>query len=430
MSFTILDQRLHNGSRLIMVPMPHSQAVTFLTAYGVGARDESPESIGGISHFIEHMMFKGTPTRPNAAVISAELESLGAENNARTGYDSTSYFVEAPADKWRESADVLGDMVAHSMFEPDALETERGVIVQEHCDVVDDPGRYIGFLDHAAVFGDTPLGRFMFGSEENIRNCTRAQMLEHIRQHYTADNLAVAVAGNFDPAEVIKYLDSTWDLPSTTRGPRRLVPADFGTGPRAVTSIRPTLNAAKLSLSFQGCAHEDPRLPALEIMCCILGGPSSSRLFQEVREKRSLSYGFYSDFATFQETGYVLIQGGIDSDRLMLGAQVIADVILDLKKNDVTEAELARAKGYLNGTAALGLQDSHSVASHYANESLDGLPLTTLEEDAVRRHAVTADDVLAVARDLFGGRAIRLALIGPEDRSDDILELVANGIGY
>jgi len=409
-------QVLKNKLRLITIPNKNTKAVTVLVLVPVGSRYES-KNIGGLSHFVEHMMFKGTKNRPTTLDISKELDSVGAEFNAFTSKDFTGYYIKSSADKIELSLNILSDMLYNSVFDAKELEKERGVIVEEINMYEDNPLMYIESLFEQLVFGDHPLGWDIAGTREVIRRVSREEMVSYVKKHYFSGNMVVAVSGNIDEKMTAKMVEKYFAGKGQKKNENFRAFKEAQKAPRVVIRRKET-EQAQLCLGFFGLSHYDKKLPALQLLALILGGNMSSRLFVNIREKHGLCYFIRASAEPYHDSGTFVVQAGLDMLRIEKAVNLILKELKRIKKSGIREKELQNAKDYLKGKVALKLEDSENVADWYAKQELFKKDLETPEEKLKKYFSVTAKDVHEVAKKIFDDKKLNLALIGPFEEDD------------
>ncbi|KLL12877.1 MULTISPECIES: pitrilysin family protein [Protofrankia] len=417
LSGTVRRVVLPGGLRVLTEKVPGVRSVAIGIWVGVGSRDESPLT-AGCSHYLEHLLFKGTPSR-DALTISAAIEAVGGELNAFTTKEYTCYYVRVLDNDLADAVEVLSDMVSHSLITADDVEAERGVILEEIAMHDDDPSDVVHDVFSAALLGDTELGRPVLGTTESIENLERDTIAEYYRSRYTPSDMVVAIAGNIDHERTLALVTSAFadrlggpGAPAAARGGSYAYPDAAG----VVVTRRPT-EQAHVVLGTVGMSRQDDRRFALGIMSSALGGGMSSRLFQEVREKRGLAYSVYSFASHFADAGLFGVYAGCAPRR--------ADDVLALCREQlelvatvgITDEELARAKGQSRGSLVLGLEDTGSRMSRIGKSELVHGELLSVDEILARVDAVTRDDVRAVAAELLT-RPLALGVIGPFDDHD------------
>ena len=382
---------------------------------GVGSRDESP-SLSGASHFLEHLLFKGTPSR-SALDISVELDEVGGEFNAFTAKEYTCFHARVLDEDLPLAVDVLGDMVTSSTIASADVEAEREVILDEIAMHDDDPDDVVGNLYAEKAWGSSPLGRPIAGTVESIHTLTRAQVLRYYRSHYTPENMVVAVAGNVDHASVVRlvrkafsrsnFLADTSVRPLAVRGGSRARRTSTGD-----VVVNRAFEQANIVLGVNGLVRTDDRRYALGVLNAALGGGTSSRLFQEVREQRGLAYSVYSYAAHYADAGTFAVAVGCLPSKVHDVLGVVRGELGRLADEGISEVELRRGKGQLRGGLVLSLEDSGSRMSRIAKAELLYDELPSIDEVLQRVADVTLEDVNALAHSLFRQRQT-LAVVGP-----------------
>ena len=402
---------LPNGVRVLSFTMPHVRSASIILSYRVGSRFETDEH-AGISHFIEHMLFKGTARRPSPERISEEIEGVGGILNAYTSREQTGYWAKVPSTHFALAFDVLADMLRNSLFEPAELEKERGVIIEEIRASEDDPTDVVGELLNRIVWEEQAVGRPVAGSEESVGRIDRAAMLDYLTTHYNPANLVISVAGNVGHADVVRRAAEAFgDLPrADMREPDRARLRQ--TAPRAGLVSRPD-KQANVMLGMPGLSYHDERRYTQRTLDVILGSGMSSRLFVEIRERRGLAYSVGSYFSQLADVGAGAVYAGVDPGKVDETVAAVAEELRKLRDAAVPAEELTRAKEFRKGRLLLSLEDSHSVANWLgSNEMLYG-EVPTPEEVIARIDAVAAADVQALARELFTPERYSLAVVGP-----------------
>lgn len=402
---------LPNGLRVVTIPLQDTQAVAVYVLAKVGSRYET-RSINGISHFIEHLMFKGTKKRPTTLDISKLLDGVGASYNAFTSKDCTGYYVKMNHEHTELALDVVSDMLQNSLFDPKEIQRERGVIVEEIKMYEENPIMAIEDLFEGVVFGNHhPLGWNIAGPQSVIKNVSRASILKYRDQYYHAGNMWVVVAGKLNPQinqQILKHFRGVKRKPKTPA----FTPYRPASSPAVVIS-RKELEQVQIGLGTKSFSYTDKRLPALQLLSVILGGNMSSRLFIQVRERRGLAYSVSASPNPYEDSGCFMIHAGLEKSRLEEALKVIVAEMKKMKTAKVSAVELARAKEYVRGKTILGLEDSDSLASWYGRQSLFSKKILSPEESLARMAKVTAPEIQAVAKLLFTPANMRLAIVGP-----------------
>jgi predicted Zn-dependent peptidase len=407
---------LPGGLRVITETLPVFRSAAFGIWASVGSRDED-SAHAGATHYLEHLLFKGTGQR-TALEISAAMDAVGGEHNAFTAEEYTCYFARVLDVDLPLAIDVLSDMVTSSEIEPQAVDAERGVILEEIAMDHDDHASTAHEEFTAQLFGDTPLGRPILGTPDSINAMTREQISEHYRAHYLPPDLVVAAAGNLDHdavvAQVQRAFGAVLATDATPAGPRLSGPArqtPIGTGVRLVP--RP-IEQANLVLGCEGLSRHDDRRYALRILDAALGGGMSSRLFQEVREKRGLAYSIGTYVSQFADTGTWCVQLACQPAKADEVLKICHEEIAKVVADGLTDAELERGKGQLRAAYVLGLEGPFSRMSRLGRSELVYPRLQSVDEFLAAVDGITHDDVRQVAADVLTQPKV-LAVVGPFD---------------
>jgi predicted Zn-dependent peptidase len=414
---------LPGGLRVITESLPAVRSAAFGIWAGVGSRDEDLAHAGA-THYLEHLLFKGT-SRRSALDISAAMDAVGGELNAFTAKEYTCYYARVLDADLPLAIDVLADMVTSSLIEPKDVDAERGVILEEIAMNEDDPSDTVHEAFAAQLFGDTPLGRPILGSVDSINSITRAHIAEHYAARYSPENLVVAAAGSLDHAEVVELTRSAFGPVLTGNDqplPPRLAAPAAGPGPAAGTGVGVRLvsrgiEQANLVLGCGALSRTDDRRFALGVLNAALGGGMSSRLFQEVREKRGLAYSVYSFSSQHADTGLWGVYAGCLPAKADEVLSICREEIDKVVSGGLTDAELDRGKGQLRGSIVLGLEDPSSRMSRLGKSELVYPRLEPVEEILASIEAVTHDDVREVAAAVLA-QPKALAVVGPFDDAD------------
>ncbi|KAA1420592.1 insulinase family protein [Mumia zhuanghuii] len=412
---------LEGGLRVVTEAMPGVRTATIGIWVGVGSRDETP-TLSGASHFLEHLLFKGTPKR-SALEISAALDAVGGEMNAFTGKEYTCYHARVLDDDLPLAVDVLADMVTDSVITADDVEAERDVILEEIAMNEDDPDDVVHSLATSLAWGDTPLGRPVAGDPLTIRGLSRAQILRYYRRRYVPSSIVVSVAGNVDHDRVVAQVATAFESALTAAGDASPAAARKAGGRsmrfrRARGLVTRPTEQANVVAALPGIARSDERRHTLGVLNAVLGGGMSSRLFQEIREKRGLAYSVYSFGANYADAGMLGVYAGCAPGKLGDVLKVVGDELGAFADHGPTEDELERGKGQLKGSVVLGLEDPASRMSRIAKADLLNGEIAGLDEMLARIDAVTLDDAREVAQ-MFAGKPA-LAVVGPFESLDSI----------
>jgi predicted Zn-dependent peptidase len=417
---------LSNGLRVLTIPMPSFESVTVMVMVGAGSRYET-RSNSGISHFLEHMAFKGTFKRPSAMEISSLIDGMGGEFNASTGKEVTAFYIKSAADKIELSLDVLSDMLMNSKLDSSEIEKEKGVIIEELNMYEDSPMKDIGDVYERLIYGDTPLGWNIGGEKEVIRKTTREDFIKYMKSLYSPHNTTVVFAGGIDSQKAVKltekYLGSMGRF-NTLIFNKYLEIQDK---PRLFIKTKKT-EQAHVAIGFRTVENSHPDKYPLEVLVAILGGGMSSRLFHEVREKRGLGYYVSTSADCYFDTGSMVTTMGVDPKRIEEAIKIVLEEHEKIKnqKSKVKNTELNKAKEYLKGHMVLGLENSRSVAYYYAAQELLEEKIDNPQEMMRKIDAVTVEQIENVAKKYFLEKGMNVAIIGNfEDRQkfENLLKL-------
>lgn len=415
---------LPNGLRVFLVPMHETQAVTVLFMVNVGSRYETDKQ-NGLSHFLEHMFFKGTEKRPTTLDISQELDALGADYNAFTSEELTGYYVSSAAEHFPIAFDVLTDMLYGSKFDKAEIEKEKGVICEEIKMYADNPRSYLNEIGKTLAYGSTPLGRDVAGKPETVKSFDQKDFLDYKNQNYGPENTILVIAGNPNNYQWLKTVTDTLSRLKPSQ-PAAYEPQQvIKDGPQVKIGHRP-IDQMNVSLMHYAVSHTDPRYPTAHVLANILGGTMSSRLFVEIREKRGLAYGAWAYVDAYHDTGTLDCCLGVDPAKLEEALTVTLDEMDKLTNEPVSDIELNRAKQNIKGKLSLRLEDSHSIARYIASEELEYGGIKQPEEYIKLIEKVTKSDIMELAKELFQPANRKLAIVGPikEDQEEILRELI------
>ncbi len=411
-----------NGLRTIYVPMSGTQTVTILVLVGTGSRYET-KGINGISHFLEHMFFKGTTKRPGKSQIAQELDAVGAAYNAFTDKELTGYWVKTDSKHADLAFDVVSDIFLNSTIPAAEIEKERGVIIGEIDMYEDTPTRKIGDLFEELLYGDQPAGWDIAGRKEVIRSLKRGDFLKYLARYYKSRNVVVAVAGSIDAAKMRAQVKKYFKAITPGAAGRPLPCQEKQNSPQIKIKYKDT-DQAHLILGVRAYDIFDKRRWALGLLATILGGSMSSRLFIKIRDELGLGYYIRASASLSSDHGYFDVSAGVDTKRV---AEAIGAVMSELKKvkeNGVSEAELKKAKDYIKGSTLLGLESSDEMASFFGLQELVTKQILTVEQKFGILDKVTLKDIALVAQDIFQNNKLNLALIGPFKNKAELAKLL------
>ncbi len=404
-------ETLDSGLRLVTIPMQGTKAVTVMVMVGTGSKYETKD-INGISHFLEHLMFKGTTKRPGSLDISTELDGIGAQYNAFTDKEMTAYYAKASSDKLDIIMDVIFDIYTNSKFEDSGIQTERHVVVEEINMYHDEPRWIVADSMEKLLYGNQPAGWSIAGEKETILGLQRQQFVEYFNSHYVASNTVISIAGDIDPVAIKAKVEEYFKNIRQAEKVEKLPVTEMQSGAQADVYFKAT-DQSHFILGFRAFNMYDPRRYALGVLASILGGGMSSRLFSEVRVRRGLCYYVSASHEERTDTGFFEIDAGVNNDRTLEAVAVVMEELRKIKKDGVTEAELKRAIDRTTGGVALALEQSNFLAQNLGGSVLFENKVLTPEDELVKIKAVTLEDIKSVVDEVFKEDRLNFAIVGP-----------------
>ncbi|EKD91056.1 MAG: processing protease [uncultured bacterium] len=415
-------QTLKNGLTLITIPMPHLDSVTTLVAVGAGSRYET-KNINGISHFLEHMFFKGSRKFPTAEQISTLIDGLGAVNNAATSKEWTYYWIKSASKHIELANDVLSSMLKESLLVEEEIEREKGVIIEELRMYRDNPGRYVWELYERLQFGDQPLGWDIGGDEETIKSLNREEFLSYLESLYSPENMVLVLAGKL-PKDPKAFAEKYYlDLPKRDQYKFKEFKKTKQTKPKVNVFYKAT-DQANLILGVEGYHRNHPKRYAARILGAILGESMSSRLFIQVRERRGLAYHISAGHEGFVDTGTFTVFAGLKLEKVYEGLEVIKAELERTILEKVTEDELKKAKEMLRGRLAIREESTNFLAEHFGVEYVLDRELEGFDEYLKKIDKVTAEQVRDVAKELFKNERYNLQVIAPIKSTEKFVSIL------
>lgn len=409
---------LKNGLRIVTIPMAGNPTVTVMAMVEAGSRYETAAT-NGLSHFLEHMCFKGTERR-KASEISYELEAMGAETNAFTGYDYTGYYAKGRASLFPRLLDVVADVYQNSNFPEIELEKERGVICGEIDMYEDIPQRKVQDVIAQSLYGSQPAGFSIAGPKENIRKFSRKDFITYRDNHYIASKTTIVVAGNIDEKNIIKNIQEVFkNIRVGKNVPKKKVSSQRGS--RILLSDQKT-GQSHIVVAARSIPAEHPDMSALNVAVGILGQGMSSRLFNKIREEMGAGYYIRAGISASDDVSDIMISTGTESGRVAEVVAAISGELVKMQKDLVTIDELTKQKEYLIGGMLMGLETSDAVAAHFAHQAILRLPLKTPKELEREMRAVTPEDILRVSKKYFKPNLFHLALVGKTQSETLLIE--------
>jgi len=417
---------LANGLRLLTIPMPSFQSATVMVMVGAGSRYETKKN-SGISHFLEHMAFKGTQKRPSAMDISSLIDGMGGEFNAFTGKETTGYYIKSANDRIETSIDVLADMLLNSKLDPVEINKERGVIMEEINLYEDMPARKIGDIYEQLLYGDTPMGWDIAGQKEIIQKISREDFVSYMGDLYSANNLTVVIAGGIDEEKAAALVEKYFGQMKTFSTKKYEALKEHQVKEAVLIKPKKT-EQIHIALGVRTVPITSAKKYPLSLLAAILGGGMSSRLFHEVREKRWLAYYVRSSSDEYADVGTLVSMAGIDPKRVTEAVEVMVAEYAKVAQGKMLleDTEVTKAKEFLKGHLVLELEDSRAVAGFYAHQELLEKHIENPAEVINQIDKITKEEVEGVGKEFFNQKRLNLALIGNfEDRQklEDLLKL-------
>lgn len=411
--------KLDNKANVVLVPQENTHSVTVLVLYPVGSRYESAK-LSGASHYIEHLMFKGTKKRKNTLVLTREIDRLGAEYNAFTSKDHTGYYIKTDGHYTETALDILSDMLFNSTFDAKEMEREKTVIVEELRMYKDNPLINIDNVFEDLFYAGSALGRDIGGTEKSVMNMKRNDVLSFQNKYYDPCKMTIVVAGHVTE-ETKKYIEKYFGQKKSKYGSEQsFKPYKLGSEKKAdrITVQPKQTDQVQLMLGFPGLKYQAKENPVAGVMNTILGGSMSSRLFIQIRERRGLAYMIKSGAEKFQDTGYLYVRVGLEGKNINKAVDVIQKEIEKLKNKGVTKQELNDAKTHIRGAMTLSMENSSAQASFYGHQALFAKKIKTPEERLKKIEKVTGEQIQDLAKKVFNMDKMRVAIIGDvEQRS-------------
>lgn len=403
---------LPNGLRIITAEMPASQSLTACIVAGVGSRYEDFNQNGGVSHFLEHLLFKGTKKRPSAKIISEEVDAVGGWNNAYTSNDLTNYYIKVPKRYGQLALDILSDMIRHPLLDPVEVDRERSVIVEEMNVYRDDPARHVGNLVPPLLWPGDPLGNEIIGTEKVIYKIPRDRILEYKERHYNPKNLVISVAGRVKHDDVVEQITA---LMGDFRGPsQRQHPRAVRESSTKLTNLLEKDTAqAHFTIGCRAYPYNHKNDAAAKVITNVLGRGMSSRLFINVRERKGLAYSVYAHLQNFVDTGYFEAYAGVNLDKIQEAVEAVIHELMLIREEPINPLELTKAQNQIRGQLEMGLENNNTVADRLGTQLILLDEVRSVEEIMEEIDAVTVSDVKRVAIEMLAAKNLRFGIIAP-----------------
>ena len=402
---------LHNGLRVITVPMKDNPTVTVLVLVEAGSKYET-KKINGISHFLEHMCFKGTVKRPKAIDISKELDALGSQYNAFTAQEYTGYYAKSDAKHFKQIFDVVTDIYLNSTFPEVEMQKEKGVIIEEINMYEDMPNRHVQDLMMSLLYGDQPAGWNIAGEKKNILNMKRDDFVAYKKAHYLPEATTIVVAGKVNEREVIKEIDRVFGKIARGKKEQKLKVKEIQTKPEILLNFKKT-DQTHFVLGIRSYDLFNKKNSVLSVLAGVLGGGMSSRLFQKLREEMGVGYYVRAYNDVYTDHGFFQVSAGVDNKRINEVIVAVLDECKKLKEVLVSTEELNKVKECLIGNMKLSLESSDDIANFYGGQELLKKEVKNGDEKAEEIRKVTAKQIQTLAKEIFKDKNLNLAMIGP-----------------
>lgn len=413
---------LKNGLRIQALEMPGTNVITTLVLVGAGSRYEEKE-IAGISHFTEHMFFKGAKKYKNPKEVSEAVDSFGGAFNAFTGKEYAGYFIKSGKENLEKSLDVLSDMLIHSKFDKKEIEKERNVILEEMAMYLDAPMYQISWDFERLVFGNQPLGRDQIGTQELIKNVSQKQFLDYKNALYVPENMVICIAGAVNK-ESLKSVENFFKMKAKKQTKKPFLFKESLATEKYKLRTKKT-EQYHISFGVRTCSEIDERFPALRILATILGGNMSSRMFQNVREQKGLCYSIRTQVDEFSDSGLMTTRAGVKLSDVLNAVKAIRFEYNQIKENGITEQELEKAKNYICGKTDLQTEDTEEIAHEYAKNELLFSIEKSLDDWKKLIQNVKKEEVELLAKEFLQPKNFRFSGIGPEIDETKLLELIS-----
>ncbi|MFA5841307.1 MAG: pitrilysin family protein [Candidatus Paceibacterota bacterium] len=413
---------LKNGLRVVTIPMKDNPTATVLVLVEAGSKYET-KKVNGISHFLEHMCFKGTTKRPKAIDISKELDALGSQYNAFTSQEYTGYYAKSDAKHFNKIFDVVSDIYLNSTFPEAEMQKEKGVIIEEINMYEDMPNRHVQDLMMELLYGDTPAGWNVAGEKKNILNMKRDDFVTYKKQHYLPEATILVVAGSITEKQVMSEVNKVFGKVPRGHKLGKVKVKEIQTKPQALISFKKT-DQTHFVLSVRTYDLFNKKNAVLSVLGGVLGGGMSSRLFQKLREEMGVGYYVRAYNDAYTDHGFFQISAGVDNKRIEEVLFAVLNECKELKNVIVSEEELNKVKECLIGNMKLSLESSDDIANFHGGQELLKREIKSAEDKANEIRKVTAKEIKSLANDIFKDNKLNLALIGPFKEKAKFLKLL------
>lgn len=414
---------LKNGIRVLGFPLKGTETITVLVLVSVGSRSEKKEH-QGISHFLEHLFFKGTKKRPSPVIVAQDIDAQGGVFNAFTTKEFTGFYITAASEDFTLVLDILSDILMNSLFDKEELERERGVILEEMRLYFDTPSEYIGEVFERLLFSNHPLGRDIVGTLESVKHISREDVVSYTSEHYRGGNIVLALSGSL-PRDYEKKVEEFFGGFSAGEDGRFIPVKEVQQGPALLIHEKET-DQAHIGLGVRAFSVHDKRRETLDVLATLLGAEKSSRMFVEVREKRGLAYYVFSEASYYDDAGHLTTFAGVNVNQVDLAINTILNEYRKIRDEGVSEDELRRTKEHIKGRLLISLESSFKMARYIGVSELLLKKREPLEDYFKRLWQITPKDIQKVAGDILKPENLNLAIIGPfkeKERFEKLLTL-------
>ena len=401
---------LPNGLRVITVPMSDNPSVTVLVMVEAGSKYETKD-MNGISHFLEHLVFKGTAKRPKAIDISKEFDAMGAEHNAFTSQEYTGYYAKADAKRCDDLVEILSDMYINPLFDKDEMEKEKGVIIEEMRMYNDLPQHIVSNLFEELLYGDQPAGWKIIGTEENINKCSREDVVKYRNAHYRSASTIVIVSGSFDENKTIAHIEKSFAPMALGKSDPKLPVIEKQDKPMIKAFFKET-DQTHLVIGGRTFSAKDARIPVARVLAAILGKGMSSRLFSKMRNDLGICYYIDASHSTSTDHGEFTVSAGVDNSRVEQAVKEILRELSEVKNELVSDEELKKVKDFMSGHIMLGLETSDARGEFCAYQEILKGKIDSPNEVISKIQAVTAEQVRDLAKEIFVDKNLNMAIVG------------------
>lgn len=401
---------LPTGLRILEILDKNSPTITILILVKTGSKYETKE-ISGISHFLEHMMFKGTKKRPNPMDIKISIDSIGGIWNAYTSFEYTGYFIKTDKKHFNLNFDILSDIYLNSIFPKKEIEKEKQVIIAEINMGLDDSQHHVGDLWHTLLYGDQPAGRHIIGTKETVASINQSDFFKYLNEHYTAKNTLIVISGSYGSNDILK-IKKTFSKINQKEPKEKLAVKEIQKKSESLIYNKKT-DQTHFILGVRGYSFLNPKFYVQDLLSVILGHGASSRMFDQIREQRGLAYYVYTDSDKFSDHGYLATVAGVHNDKVMEAVQLILKEYKKISEKSVSFSELKKAKEFMKGRLAMSLEKSDEKAFFYGMQEINKGKILTPNEINNRISEITPSQIMAVSRDIFKNQNLNLSLVGP-----------------